>query len=474
MKNRSVLLKLLGLILLLALAAAIPFAGAGLVYTLQDNAYEDTYYAELPRKVERLENTPGRRVVVIGGSSVAFGIDSALFEEETGLTCVNFGLYAAFGLKPMLDLSLPALHRGDIVVIAPETSRQMYSAYCGYDYLLQAFETCPARLLGLGIEYWPGLALKVPGYAGDAKRLRERGGAQNAGVYALSSFNERGDISYPRPENVMEQGYIEDNLPETDRAIVTREFLDMINDYTRAARRRGAEVYFSYCPIDALSLRDSDEARREDFAQALREGLECPILSPLDDHIMDAGFFYDSNYHLNDTGVRYNTLLLAGDVLRVLGSVDRETAALPHAPVLQRDNAVLSSGAQNGILYDVTARGAIVTGLDDGGRAAQVLDISSRFGDADVISVASGAFGGCAAEEIVLPDTIARLPGRLFAGADRLRRVTLLAKALPEVGDELLAGAAPGLALFVPEALYGSYITDYFWGVYSGALNPVG
>ena len=473
MSKRTILLKLLILSLLLALVVSLPFAGAGLIYHLQPDTYAGTYYAELPRKVDRLAREEGPRLVVIGGSSVAFGLDSKLAEAELGLPCVNFGLYAAFGLKPMLDLSLARLHRGDIVVIAPETTAQMYSSYRGCDYLLQAFETRPDLLIGLGPDYYPALAAKLPGYVRDAAQLRKRGGANGTGVYALSAFDAWGDIVYPRPENVMAKGFLEDNPPELRAEIVTPDFLDMVNGYARAARLRGAEVCFSFCPINALSLGTADAAEQEAFVEALRQGLDCPLLGPLADHIMDAGYFYDSNYHLNDVGVRYNTLLLVSDVQRLQGSMRQTAAALPHPPVLQRSNAVLASGAEGGIAYEVTAGGAIVTGLDEQGRSLKTLRIPDALGGAAVVSVAADALAGSAAEEIVLPETILRLPERLFAGLDRLSAVTLLAEALPEVGDELLLDASPDLRIRVPAALYGSYITDYFWGVYSPQLEAL-
>ena len=46
-----------------------------------------------------------------------------------------------------------------------------------------------------------------------------------------------------------------------------------------------------------------------------------------------------------------------------------------------------------------------------------------------------------------------------------------MAETLPEVGDELLEDAAPGLRLRVPADLYGTYLTDYFWGVYADRLE---
>ena len=473
MKNGAVLLKLAKLVLLLALVVLIPVAGMGLVYRLQPHAYGATYYAELPVKVDRLTRARGGRLVVIGGSSVAFGIDSKLAERELGMPCVNFGLYAAFGLKPMLDLAAGRLHRGDIVVISPETTSQMYSTYCGCDYLLQAFEARHDLLISLGADYVPGLIAKIPGYVRDAAALRKRGGAPESGVYALSSFDMWGDIVYPRPENVMQQGYITDNLPELTPDIVTDGFLDMINDFVRAARLRGAEVYFSFCPINALSAEACPEASRQAFVQALRDGLDCQILSPLSDHIMDAGYFYDSNYHLNDTGVKYNTLMLVMDVQRVTGRVGPISSALPHPPAIQRGDVVLSEGVEQGFAYEVTPLGAVVTGLDESLKNSAALDVPSTLGGAQVVTVKAGALAGCAAERITLPSTITRLPGRLFQGLDRLVSVTILSEALPEVGDELLSGARADIVIYVPETLYGLYITDYFWGAYAPQLRAL-
>ena len=50
-----------------------------------------------------------------------------LMEEMIGMPVVNFGLYATLGTKLMLDLSLGAIKKGDVVVIAPETDPQTYS-----------------------------------------------------------------------------------------------------------------------------------------------------------------------------------------------------------------------------------------------------------------------------------------------------------------------------------------------------------
>jgi hypothetical protein len=68
--------------------------------------YSNSFVGVLDEKVERLASIEGKKIVVVGGSSVAFGLDSALMEEYLGMPVVNFGLYAAIGTKAMLELSL--------------------------------------------------------------------------------------------------------------------------------------------------------------------------------------------------------------------------------------------------------------------------------------------------------------------------------------------------------------------------------
>ena len=86
--------------------------------------YALTYYGELGKMYENLRLTSGRKIVIIGTSSVAFGVDSALMSEELSAAgadyeVVNFGLYGALGTKVMLDLSEQYIGEGDIVVFAP-------------------------------------------------------------------------------------------------------------------------------------------------------------------------------------------------------------------------------------------------------------------------------------------------------------------------------------------------------------------
>ena len=43
--------------------------------------YGDTFMGELKSKYERLKETPGQRIVLVGGSGVAFDCDSEMIDE---------------------------------------------------------------------------------------------------------------------------------------------------------------------------------------------------------------------------------------------------------------------------------------------------------------------------------------------------------------------------------------------------------
>lgn len=110
---------------LLALPAVL--LGWGFLLPAQ---YGDTFMGELKYKVRYLDEAPGPRIVLVGGSGVAFGVDSALMERELpGYTVVNFGMYAALGTTVMLDLSQELIRSGDIVILIPEQQAQTLSGF---------------------------------------------------------------------------------------------------------------------------------------------------------------------------------------------------------------------------------------------------------------------------------------------------------------------------------------------------------
>ena len=76
------------------------------------------------------------------------------------------------------------------------------------------------------------------------------------GVYNKASFNEAGDIIYPRSGNIMPLKYDPNRKVSLNGEIWDDEFIGYLNDYIDYAESKGATVYFSFCPVNKLALAD--------------------------------------------------------------------------------------------------------------------------------------------------------------------------------------------------------------------------
>jgi len=454
--------------LLLAVSVLL-FTGYRVLCALE-TVYDDSFYAALKTKYDRLNSIDEPKIVVIGGSSVAFGIDSKLVEQETGMPAVNFGLYAAIGLKPMLDLSKKAVHSGDIIIIAPELSAQMYSDYIGYDYLLEAIEGRPDMGTALGWDYAKGFLRSLPKFLKNRNEILKNG-LNIEGVYASRSFDEAGDLRFPRTENTMNGGFSKTNLPEFSSEILTDGFFEMVNAYAGECRAKGASVYFSFPPVNERSLEYAN-GDPEAFVRKSEERLEFGILSSLEDHWMDPGYFYDSNFHTNDAGTVYNTVLLVNDLQRVTGRMTARTVEVPEPLPIETESELREVQSDGIFTYALSEKGMVVKGLTGEGKALENLTVPDRLGGYPVVGIDAFAFENAAAVQITLPETVLWMQEGLFRNASSLRTVYLNFRSLPEVSSDLLALAPEDLKLYVPKEVYGKFVTDYFWGAFSGCLRP--
>ena len=198
-KITAVIAAIRGIILPLALII-------GLIYSIPPQ-YANTFVGELDEKYERLYSIDEPKIVVVGGSSVAFGLESELIEKYMGMPVVNFGLYADLGTKVMLDLSRGAIGEGDIVILAPEMDAQTLSMFYNAKTTLQATDENPAMLRHLrGDDIFATLG-SFFGHLKEKYGYYVDGTPNPSGVYNGNNFNEYGDLEYDRPENVMSLTY---------------------------------------------------------------------------------------------------------------------------------------------------------------------------------------------------------------------------------------------------------------------------
>ena len=396
--------------------------------------FGDTFMGELKSKYERLKETSGKRIVLVGGSGVAFDCDSALMDDFfPSYEIVNFGMYAGLGTKAVMDLSENYIHEGDIVILSPEQSEQTFSDYFNGEYMWQAADGAFGMLCDLKSENFEAMLGNFPRFALEKLNYVMKGQKpQTDSIYQKKSFNTYGDIELDTcRENILPNGYDVNQKVRFTEDVVQPEFMDYMNDWAKRLEKKGAVVWYRYCPVNKLSVEDMDDLAAYDVF--LRQKLDFPVIGNLENSLMEAEWFFDTNFHLNQPGKEVNTVQLIRDMKAMLGDDRAVTVELPEKP--------------HRTWGDVSAETRIWTAKD------------------------SETYQG--EETIVIPENVTQIEDYAFSNCAGLKQIVLEQKDPSKciVGQHLLDGT--GAEILVPQMSVDSYKRNYFWSVYAGRIGKV-
>ncbi len=467
----------------------LPFASVAVITLAVSPVYEDTFVGELGEKYDRLNSLEGEKLVVVGGSSVAFGLDSAELGREMGMEVVNFGLYANLGTKLMLDLSRSGIGEGDVVVLAPEMNDQTLSLYFNSETAMQSLDGNFGMLASIDSDNYEALLGASWGFAAD-KLVYTLGGnvPENSGAYSKKWFNLYGDNTYDRPYNEMIT--VQKNItldykydPEDGLTSEYEEFIDYVNEYVEFCTGRGATVYFSFPPMNEASLSDyNTEENIYAFYDNLTSSLHCRVISNINDYIMDEGYFFDSEFHLNNAGVKLRTATLADDLKREMGITERTTIEIPEPPGYKPVDFVGGSDVNLYLELEAGVNGAgqsvwYVVGLNDEGKKQVNITLPNNVDGIPLYGIKANAFAGSELRTLVVSENIGSFASSAFAGAENLTAVYIPKPSPDDIevpnnfsGDLAIAGANPELRIYIPEGSLFDFVSHYFWGDYGECL----
>lgn len=396
--------------------------------------FGDTFMGELKSKYERLKETSGKRIVLVGGSGVAFDCDSALMDDFfPSYEIVNFGMYAGLGTKAVMDLSENYIHEGDIVILSPEQSEQTFSDYFNGEYMWQAADGAFGMLRNLKSENFEAMLGNFPRFALEKLNYVMKGQKpQTDSIYQKKSFNTYGDIELDTcRENILPNGYDVNQKVRFTEDVVQPEFMDYMNDWAKRLEKKGAVVWYRYCPVNKLSVEDMDDLAAYDVF--LRQKLDFPVIGNPENSLMEAEWFFDTNFHLNQPGKEVNTVQLIRDMKAMLGDDRAVIVELPEKP--------------HRTWGDVSAETRIWTAKD------------------------SETYQG--EETIVIPENVTQIEDYAFSNCAGLKQIVLEQKDPSKciVGQHLLDGT--GAEILVPQMSVDSYKRNYFWSVYAGRIGKV-
>lgn len=411
------------------LAEQIFFLICGFVLPAQ---YGDTFMGELKSKYERLKETPGKRIILVGGSGVAFDCDSEMMDKFfSSYEIVNFGMYAGLGTKAVMDLSEAYIHKGDLVILSPEQSNQTLSDYFNGEYMWQATDGAFGMLRHIKSENFEIMLGNFPKFALEKLKYVLKGqNPSTDSIYQKKSFNAYGDIALDTcRENILTGGYDVNQKVRFTEDVVQQEFPGYMNAWAERLEKKGATVWYRYCPVNELAVEEADNLAAYDAF--LRQKLDFPVIGNPENSLMEAEWFFDTNFHLNQAGKEVNTIQLIRDIKAMLGDDRAVKAELPDKP--------------HRTWEDVSTETRTWTAED------------------------SQAYKG--EETIVIPENVTQIEDYAFSNCAGLKEIvfeqTDPSKCI--VGQHLLDGTSADLV--VPQMSADSYKQNYFWSAYAGRIR---
>ena len=319
------------IVFLLKLVAAICLL-AGYIYHVLPQ-YENGYNASLIDKVERLESIDGPKIVLLGHSSLTFGIDSERIEEAFGMPVVNMGLHGGNGNAFHEEMAKYNVAQGDIYIIChsdyddDNVIQDAMTAWSSIENHLNLWKILRVNDIGTMAKSFPIYLKHCLGYHSAGTGNQDPGG-----LYARSAFNEYGDVALLREGN---QYTFEGEVvpPGIGDAAV-----DRINELNGYLTKRGATLLVAGYPIGNGNV-TAEAAEFEAFQEQLADRLDCPVISNYADYMFDYRYFYDTNLHLNTEGVALRTGQLISDIKRWKSTgTDADMDMDEYADIIADDN----------------------------------------------------------------------------------------------------------------------------------------
>lgn len=428
--------------------------------------YDETYLGAFAEKEERLESVQGEKLIIVGGSSVAFGIRSDLMEEQLGMPVVNWGLYAPLGSRTMLEACFDQINEGDIVIFCPEQNPETLSFSFQAEEMWQAMDGS-----GFNPEIFTESELKqllgaFPGFAVSKLKYMIEGKPQGSGIYRRISFNEYGDIeSQERERNQMTEGY--DAAQLIDFSFFPEEdFVQYLNDYAARVKQKGAHFYYRFCPMNESAV--VNEEKIDEWFLRLDDQTEFEILGDPHQSVMESGWFFDTNFHLNSPGAVVNTYYFVRDIKAQLKDSSVTDIVLPEMPEPAVQTVTGDNSDESCFIYAMKDDGVIITGVTQEGKMRETLTFPQEHGGKKITAVQAGSLKECENLSTVYVYGGITLYDGCFSGCNTLQKIILLGNPSEiTAGRDLLRGTDA----FLYAEDEDSYRLDYSWAQYSDKIK---
>lgn len=282
------------------------------------NVFATSYQSVIQTKYDNLVNTEKPKIIIIAGSSAAFGINEEMLREATGYEVVNLGVHGGMGGLFETEISKANIREGDIVLLGYEYGwgASDYFEKFGIDLVMSGIDSRIDMYRWIPCDNYDEVFGYLFTYAGKKIQFVE----PKQTIYARESFDEKGEMIYERNECTIENyseridyygNVVEENLK------ISEESSEYIKKFKNFVENKGGRIYFIAPPL----LEDAYQGEQEyftEFCENAKKSTGIEYISDPQEYLFPYELMFDTIYHCNSEGEVVRTKLLIEDLKEVL------------------------------------------------------------------------------------------------------------------------------------------------------------
>lgn len=265
-------------------------------------------------KQQLLQQAQSPKLVFIGGSNLAYGLDSAMLQAATERPTVNMGWNAGLGLRYMLEEAKPGIQSGDIIIVVPEYGQFYDDNLEGDRHLARIIMTAPSAIRYLSS--WAQLSVVLSEMPTNMQSKFEKMIPSSTGKVSKEPLvNEYGDLVY----HLNRQSAAKLNHFSIAEKQLNPDIIALLTSFETYTTAQGAQLIFMFPPMASSQFQHSEnQAAIQTLYDAVLEIPNLTVVGSPAAYIYDDSYFFDTIYHLNAEGREIRSQQVIDELLPLL------------------------------------------------------------------------------------------------------------------------------------------------------------
>jgi len=257
-----------------------------------------------------LENVILPRIIFIGGSNIACGLNSQLIKDSLNINPINTSINAGIGLKYMLESPIKSIREGDTIIVIPEYHQFYGDLADGEIVLLPLLFEVSHKFNIIDFNQYIKLSQYIPKYIASKLKFWKDFETDELAKKSINAFNKYGDEYdhwyMPKPAS-FEKYEI--------NASLNNEAFNLLTAFKTKVENKKAHLYISFpCYAESSFNKCLNQIN---IIENKFKGLKIETIGSASRYKMNDSLIFDTEYHLTKKGVDLRTELFIEDFKKV-------------------------------------------------------------------------------------------------------------------------------------------------------------